>query len=253
MTDLQSTANTHYDALWLTVDHRFAQRFQFHGAYTLSKALNYANYDQVPFGYPPVDPTNLHREYGPTPNDQRHRLVLQGTVDLPLGLRFAPLWTYGSGVPMDILLGDDSGKRVPELGRNAGGRQFHTGAELNAFLTQLNSAGAVNGSLGTPFPMVSPNARFDDTFNSFDMRLSKDIRLGERFNLQIIGEAFNLFNKINVLGTSKNNYSGFFNALVPDSNNPGHSSAFGTPVSQAGGVFGSGGPRAFQLAAKFSF
>jgi hypothetical protein len=253
VTDLQSTVNTHYDALWLTVDHRFAQRFQFHGAYTLSKALNYANYDQVPFGYPPVDPTDLRREYGPTPNDQRHRLVLQGTVDLPLGLRFSPLWTYGSGVPMDILLGDGSGMRVPELGRNVGGRQFHTGAELNAFLTQLNNAGDVNGSLGTPFPMVSPNARFDDTFNSFDMRLSKDIRLGERCNLQIIGEAFNLFNKTNILGTSKNNYSGFFNALVPDSNNPGHSSAFGTPVSQAGGVFGSGGPRAFQLAAKFSF
>jgi hypothetical protein len=154
---------------------------------------------------------------------------------------------------MDILLGDGSGMRVPELGRNVGGRQFHTGAELNAFLTQLNNAGDVNGSLGTPFPMVSPNARFDDTFNSFDMRLSKDIRLGERCNLQIIGEAFNLFNKTNILGTSKNNYSGFFNALVPDSNNPGHSSAFGTPVSQAGGVFGSGGPRAFQLAAKFSF
>ncbi len=249
VTDLQSTASTHYDALWVTVDHRFAQRFQFHSAYTFSKASNYANYDQIPFGYPPVDPTDLRREYGPTPNDQRHRLVLQGTLDLPFGLRFSPLWTYASGVPMDILLGDGSGMRVPEIGRNAGGRRFRTGAELNAFLTQLNLAGA----LDTPFPLVSPNARFDDTFNSFDMRLSKDFHLGERFHLQVIGEAFNLFNKTNILGTSKNNYSGFFNALVPDANNPSYSSAFGTPVSQAGGVFGSGGPRAFQLAGKLTF
>src|SRR5207247_16328 len=67
VTDLQSSVNTHYDALWLTVDHRFAQRYQMHAAYTLSKALNYANYDQVPFGYPPVDPRNLRREYGPAP------------------------------------------------------------------------------------------------------------------------------------------------------------------------------------------
>src|SRR5437588_431349 len=52
VTDLQSSVNTHYDALWLTVDHRFAQRYQLHAAYTLSKASNYANYDQVPFGYP---------------------------------------------------------------------------------------------------------------------------------------------------------------------------------------------------------
>jgi Carboxypeptidase regulatory-like domain/TonB dependent receptor len=251
VTALQSRANTHYDALWVTVDHRFATRFQFHSAYTLAKALNYANYDQIPFGYPPVDPNNLHREYGATPNDQRHRLVAQGTLDLPFGLRWSPLWTYGSGVPQDILYPTGNGNvRVPQLSRNAGGRQFHSGAELNAVLTQINAAGGENG---TPLPLVSPNARFDDTFNSFDMRLSKDFRLSERFTLQVIGESFNLFNKTNILGTSKNNYSGFFNVLVPDSNDPSVSSQFGTPVSQAGGVFGSGGPRAFQLAAKLSF
>jgi outer membrane receptor protein involved in Fe transport len=249
VTDLQSTVNTHYDALWVTLDHQLTRNFQFHGAYTFSKSLDYANYDQIPFGYPPVDPTNLHREYGPAPNDQRHRLVLQGTADLPFHLRFSPLWTYASGVPMDILLGD----RVPELGRNAGGRQFHTGAALNTFLTQINSQGATNGSLGAPFPMVSPNARFNDTFNSFDLRLSREFHLSERFRLEAIGEVFNLFNKTNILGSSNANYSGFFNVLVPDNTNPALSSAFGNPVSTAGGVFGTGGPRAFQLAARLTF
>ncbi|MCU1300414.1 MAG: hypothetical protein JWQ87_698 [Candidatus Sulfotelmatobacter sp.] len=253
VTDLQSSVNTHYDALWLTVDHRFTQHFQFHTAYTFSKSLDYANYDQIPFGYPPVDPNNLHREYGPAPNDQRHRLVVQGTADLPFHLRLSPLWTYASGVPMDILLGDGSGNRIPELGRNAGGRQFHTGAELNAFLTQLNAQGATNGRLATPFPMISPNARFNDTFNSFDLRLSREFRLTERIQLQAIGEVFNLFNKSNILGSSNSNYSGFFNVLAPDNTNPAQASAFGKPVSTAGGVFGSGGPRAFQLAAKLTF
>jgi outer membrane receptor protein involved in Fe transport len=253
VTDLQSTVNTHYDALWVTLDHRFTQHFQFHSAYTFSKSSDYANYDQIPFGYPPVDPTDLHREYGPAPNDQRHRLVVQGTADLPFRFHLSPLWTYASGVPMDILLGDGSGDRVPELGRNAGGRQFHTGTELNTFLARINAQGATNGSLGSPFPMVSPNARFNDTFNSFDLRLSRELHISERFRLQAIGEAFNLFNKTNILGTSNSNYSGFFNVLVPDSNNPAFSAPFGKPVSTAGGVFGSGGPRAFQLAAKLTF
>jgi hypothetical protein len=258
VTDLQSSVNTHYDALWLTVDHRFSQHFQFHSAYTFSKSLDYANYDQIPFGYPPVDPTNLHREYGPAPNDQRHRLVVQGTADLPYHLRLSPLWTYASGVPMDILLGDGSGARVPELGRNAGGRQFHTGTELNTYLTQLNAQGALNGNLPLPLPMVANNARFNDTFNWFDLRLSREFRLSERFHLQAIGEVFNLFNKMNILGQSNSNYSGFFNVLVPDSTDPTNplskvSSVFGKPVSTAGGVFGSGGPRAFQLAAKLTF
>jgi len=69
---------------------------------------------------------------------------------------------------------------------------------------------------------------------------------------------FNLFNVTNVLGVSKSNYSGFANVLVRDSNDPTNagylrSSSFGQPVSTAGGVFGSGGPRAFQFAARVNF
>jgi Carboxypeptidase regulatory-like domain len=249
VTNLESSVNTHYDALLLTVDHRFSQRYQFHSAYTLSKALNYANDDQIPFAYAPIDPSNLHREYGPTPNDQRQRLVLSGVAELPYGFTIAPIWTYASGVPMDIMLPDNS-SRVPQLGRNAGGRQFHSAAELNAFITQLNALGGVNGQ---PLPLVSPSARFSDTFNSLDVRISKNFRLSERFSLQAIGEVFNLANKTNILGISNTNYSGFANALVPDSNNPSVSSSFGKPVTTAGGIFGSGGPRAFQLAVKLAF
>jgi hypothetical protein len=57
----------------------------------------------------------------------------------------------------------------------------------------------------------------------------------------------------NFLGVSNLNYSGFANTLSPDTGNPSYSSSFGQPVSTAGGVFGSGGPRAFQLAATFNF
>jgi hypothetical protein len=70
---------------------------------------------------------------------------------------------------------------------------------------------------------------------------------------KLSAEVFNLFNKTNILGSSNSNYSGFFKVLAPDNTNPAVSSAFGKPVSNAGGVFGSGGPRAFQLAAKLTF
>ncbi len=252
--DLQSSVNTHYDALLLTVDHTFSQRFSFHSAYTLSKSLNYANDDQIPFANGPIDPTDLHREYGPTPNDQRNRLVLSGLVKLPLGLQFSPIWTLASAVPMDILLPDGS-SRIPEIQRNAGGREFHNAAELNTFLSQLNAAGGVDG---TPLPLVNSNAKFGDSFNSLDMRLSKTIRIRERSSIELMAECFNVANRTNVLGISNTNYSGYNNVLVRDSNDPTspgylHSSSFGQPVTTAGGVFGSGGPRAFQLAARFSF
>jgi hypothetical protein len=71
-------------------------------------------------------------------------------------------------------------------------------------------------------------------------------------------EVFNLFNVTNILGTSNLNYSGYSNVLIRDSSDPSSagflkSSSFGRAVTTAGGVFGSGGPRAFQLAARVTF
>ena len=251
--NLESSVNTQYDAMLLSFEKRFARHYQFRASYALSKAFNYANDDQIPFSNGPVDPTNVAREYGPTPNDQRHRFTFSGVIELPRGFRVAPIWTIASGVPMDILLPDAS-SRIPALQRNAGGRIFHTGADLNAFIKSTN-AKDVNGD---PLPLVNDNARFNDTFNSLDIRFSKQFNLGERARVEPMVEVFNLFNITNVLGTSNVNYSGFSNVLVRDSNNkadPGFlkSSSFGQPVTTAGGVFGSGGPRAFQLAVRLTF
>jgi hypothetical protein len=252
--NLESSVNTKYDGLLVSVEKRYADHYQLRASYTLSKAFNYANDDQIPFANGPLDPNDLPREYGPTPNDQRHRFVLSGVVDMPWDVRVSAIWTAASGVPMDILLpGGQS--RVPYLQRNAGGRQFETGAELNAFIREVNAGGGIGGA---PLPLVDDEARFNDTFNSVDLRVSKAFEIGEHVRIEPLVEVFNLFNVTNVLGVSNQNYSGFANALVRDSNDPSspgflHSSSFGKPVTTAGGVFGSGGPRAFQLGVRFTF
>jgi hypothetical protein len=252
--NIESSVKTKYDGLLMSFEKGFSHHYQFRASYTLSKAFNYANDDQIPFANGPVNSDNLQLEYAQTPNDQRHRFTFSGVFDLPLGLQLAPIWTVASGVPMDIILPDGS-SRIPTLQRNAGGRLFHTGAELNSFITKVNAGGGINGQ---PLPFVSDDARFNDSFNSFDLRLTKSFRFGERFRLDPIVEVFNLFNVTNVLGVSNVNYSGFANTLTRDSDNPNSagylkSSNFGRAVTTAGGVFGSGGPRAFQLAARFSF
>ena len=239
--NLESSAKFFYDGLLLSVEKRLSHRYQFRASYTLSKAFNYANDDQIPFSNGPIDPNNLQLEYGPTPNDQRHRFTFAGTADLPFGLRLSPIITLASGVPMDILLpGGQS--RIPTLQRNAGGRLFKNVSELNAFIQQTNSAGGINGS---PLPLAPSNARFNDTFSSVDLRLSKVFTFKDRVRLEPIVEVFNLFNTTNILGVSNTNYSGFGNVLG--------TASFGQPTTTAGGVFGSGGPRAFQLAGKLTF
>lgn len=159
---------------------------------------------------------------------------------MPFGFRLSLILTIASGVPMDILPPDGS-PRIPQLQRNAGGRLFKNAAELNAFLTSYNAARPANRRL----PLAPANARFNDDFSSLDLRLSKVFAFRENFRFEPVAEVFNLFNTTNILGVSNTNYSGFGNVLG--------TAIFGQPLTTAGGVFGSGGARAFQIAGRFTF
>ena len=74
--NIESSVKTRYDGLLVSVEKRFSKGYQFRASYTLSSAFNYANDDQIPFAAGPVDSNNLQLEYGPAPNDQRHRFTL---------------------------------------------------------------------------------------------------------------------------------------------------------------------------------
>jgi hypothetical protein len=87
-------------------------------------------------------------------------------------------------------------------------------------------------------PIVLPDRLASgDTFITQDLRLTRDIDVGERLRLRLIGEVFNLFNVSNLTG-----YGGTLNQA-----------GYGQPSARAGQAFGTGGPRAFQLAARLEF
>src|SRR6185369_5175288 len=137
------------------------------------------------FPFPPVDPNNLKLEKGPTSNDQRHRFTFAGTINAPWGLQVSPILTLASSVPFDILVPAGT-SRIPIIQRNAGARQFNTGAELNAFITQVNAHGGIAG-VG-PLPLVRNDLKRGDRFSSLDMRVAKTFNLGDRVKLQGIAE-----------------------------------------------------------------
>ena len=94
-------------------------------------------------------------------------------------------------------------------------------------------------SHGRTIPRVALPASysFDHGFQSLDLRLSRVFVFGERRRLSLIGEVFNLYNAANLSGYSS------------DLTSP----AFGQPTARFTQLFGSGGPRAFQLATKLTF
>jgi hypothetical protein len=96
-------------------------------------------------------------------------------------------------------------------------------------------------SITTPkFCLIKLPANYDfgKAFNSEDIRLTKKFTWRERYTLSVFGECFNIFNVANLSGYSFN---------LNDS------STFGQPTQRVGQVFGSGGPRAFQVGGRFIF
>lgn len=257
--NIESSVKNWYDALLVNVQKRYSDRFTFSASYTLAKTFNFSNDDQIPFQVGPLDPNNLLLEKGPTPNEERHRFTFAGVFDGPGGVQVSPIFTLSSDVPFDIILPNGT-TRIPLLQRNAAGRVFRRGSELNAFISAINSAGGIGGD---PLPLVRDDLRLGDGFTSFDVRLSKVFRLSERLSIRGIVEVFNVFNVTNIRGVNNVNFSGFQNTLIRDSEireimgrpNPDFllSSRFGAPLQTAGGVFGTGGPRSFQLAARITF
>jgi len=267
VTNIESSAKSWYDALLVSLQKRPTGgpnfRWGFNVNYTLSKTLNFSNDDQIPFNGAEdavnliFRSNNLRLEKGFAPTDERHRLVFYGVFDLPWKITVSPIWTISSHVPMDSFVGD-LGTRLPILSRNALGREISNGAQLNTAIDFWNSLPSCSGvnqvpchpvdSMGKRIAVlghVNPNLKFGDDFNSLDLRVTKTFNFGENQKLQFIGEVFNLFNITNIRGFNNNNYSGFLNDI--------QSPNFNQPLRTAGGFFGSGGPRAFQFALRYSF
>jgi len=92
--------------------------------------------------------------------------------------------------------------------------------------------------------VLPSNYTLGDNFNSQDVRLTKTFKYHERYRLSVFAEAFNIFNIANLSGYSFN-----LDQVTPTN----QTFSFGQPTSRAGQVFGSGGPRAFQLGGRIQF
>jgi hypothetical protein len=228
-----------YKGLLLRADKRFSRRFQVLGSYAWSSNKGTSNDN----GF---NDLNWLQNVGPLQNDFTQILNVAGVAHLPgrfeLGLNFSyssapPFSAYVGGIDFN---GDGTkGDLLPGTFVDAFNRGMGR-PDLQRLVARFNSTYAgTTDAAGRVIPsLVLPeHYAFGTNTQSLDLRLSRPIAIGEIGRLLLIGEVFNLYNKANLSG-----YSGDLT-----------SAAFGQPTSRATQIFGSGGPRAFQLAARISF
>src|SRR6185503_471022 len=104
ITVAQSDGRSRYDSFTASFKKRYADKYQLNAHYTLSKSQAWfgATGD---FG---LQPQNLFNKwdpinFGPTAEDERHRFVLSGIFDLPIGFQLAPIFQLASARPYSVL------------------------------------------------------------------------------------------------------------------------------------------------------
>ncbi|HTQ52818.1 MAG TPA: TonB-dependent receptor [Bryobacteraceae bacterium] len=238
-----SGARSHYKGLLLKANKRFSHR--------TAGQLSYAYASQV--GYNGlVDDSNWFASWGPQAGHQ----ILTGSfiVDLPWGFQISGIESFSSVGPIEpsisgvdlngngaVAAGETGGSPLPGIGYN----EFNVSAgkaQLIQLVNQFNQTYAGKSTTTGTIPTIAlPSTwSFPRSFNSQDVRVTKTFNLGtERLKLKLIGECFNIFNIANLGGYSYNLTS--------------EGAGFGVPTSRDSNIFGSGGPRAFQLAGRFEF
>ncbi len=201
------------------------------------------------------------------------------------GYTLALISTTFSGLPESAFLPDgvDLSGTIGALGGGATylpgthggsiGRDVKSVSQLNALITSYNSNRSSLPGVHTctdPGPPVRtfPCDPFDgelralallpvgtklggDSLLSQDIRVTKAFYFGEKRHLDLIAEVFNIFNFANLTGVGNNILPAAADITSPaDFKAPG---AVYVPSLRQTSVFGTGGPRAFQFAFKFTF
>src|SRR5439155_3245504 len=169
----ESTANSWFHGFILEGTKRMSRGLAFSANYTYSKAI-----DETTDYNSDFQPNNqLCRacERALSPFDQRHKVVAYGTLQSPRGADgwrrvfgdfvFTPIYRYNSSRPFNVL----------------------TGTELN---------GDRHSTTDRPY-FAGRDIGKGPSFWTFDMRLNRRFRVREAGNLDLMFEAFNLFNHLN--------------------------------------------------------
>ena len=171
-----SVGESNYHGMHLSFVQRPSARGHYRVSYSLSKSMNNVGEN---FFSSPIDPTDLSKDWGRSDDDQRHRLVVNGTVVLPYAFDLSGSVHAYSALPFNITSGVTT----------------------------------IQGTAGRPIvngEFIERNAGVGSNYFSLNARVSRSFQLTGRLEVEGILEGFNLTNHRNVVTRNTNFGSGAY-------------------------------------------
>lgn len=174
----ESTARSQYNALVLTLNKKYSNRWQAQANWVISEDKSDDDNERDPFTVRYADLLNLGPEYSLSDRHSRHRANVFGVFDLPGDFQFTALLQYRSPQPTT---GSDA-----------------LTADADFTNDDANNDGYTNDRRFANGRDVGRNQQEkDNEFFTLDLRVSKLFRLRNRSSLELLFEVFNLTNSKN--------------------------------------------------------
>ncbi len=171
-----------YHGLYVSWLQRPARWGSYRVSYTLSTAKN--NVGEFFFSSP-IDPFDLSKDWGRSDDDQRHRLVVNGTVQTSTAAA-ATVWQH-----------------ITHGFQLSGTLQAYSALPFNI----TSGVTTIQGTAGRPIvngAFIERNAGIGSDFFNVSARLSRAFRVGNRVELEGVAEVFNLTNAENPVTRNTN-------------------------------------------------
>lgn len=179
-----SDGESWYKALYLRLDKRFSDRYQYLVSYTLA-----SDEDRGAGQATIVDFYHPEYDEGYSAQDRRHTIVASGAYMLPYDITIGAVWNYRSSRPFPARAGVDLNgdgavtDYVPGTTKNV----FNRGNDAE-MLALVNTWRASRG-----LPSIAESQLMTDEFKRVDVRVSKQVGLGGGRRAEVIAQIFNLF------------------------------------------------------------
>jgi hypothetical protein len=187
--ELASFSRGNYHQFTASIEKRFSHRYQVFANYTWSRNFsNDSSERDTDTFFGTQDPFNINIDYGRNGLDITHQFKSGVVVELPWRLNWSSNFIAHSGLAYPAYSSVDiNGDTV-----------------VNQFSN--NDRPAVQLGSSSPFLLPRYPARQPDFF-TWDMRISKDFKLGERYSVRLVADIFNVTNRGNLYSNPDN--SGF--------------------------------------------